>query len=214
MALLPDDAGLDRIHTREYETRVYRSADDEMLVRGAISDRKPPGLYVVDDPEPLEVHQMHLELRVAVPSLEIRSAQVGFETHPHSECPRVAADYEKLVGLSIARGFTRKVRDLFGGPAGCTHVNALLQAMAPAVVQAMWSIRIAQQRDEGRAREELSPLEREDRIRANLDTCHVWARDGRRVAGYREGDPEVLGDPLLPIAARLRELGRGEPGEG
>ena len=134
MPLLPDDDGLDLLHTRDYEVKVYRLSDSEMLARGAVSDRKPAGLYIKGDPEPLEVHQMHLELRVALDGLEIREARVLFETHPHSDCPLIAADYEKLVGLSIARGFTRKVRDLFGGPNGCTHTNALLQAMAPAVV--------------------------------------------------------------------------------
>jgi hypothetical protein len=206
MPLLPDDDGLDLLHTRDYEVKVYRLSDEELLARGVVSDRKPPGLYILDDPEPLEVHQMHLELRVAMPSLEISRARVLFETHPHTECPLIAADYEKLMGLSIARGFTRKTRDLFGGPNGCTHTNALLQAMAPAVVQATWSLRIREQLEAERPRTELSPEERELRIRANLDTCHVWAGDGRRVTGYREADPEVLGDTLLPIQERLEKL--------
>ena len=46
-----------------------------------------------DDPEPLEVHQMQLELRVSLPDLEIRHAEVVFETHPHSTCPLIARDY-------------------------------------------------------------------------------------------------------------------------
>ena len=53
-SLLPPDDDLDIIHTRQYETRVYRVNETEMLVRGAISDMKPPGLYVLDDPEELE----------------------------------------------------------------------------------------------------------------------------------------------------------------
>ena len=208
MTLLPDDDDLDLLHSRDYEVKIYRLSDAELLARGAVSDRKPPGLYVADDPEPLEMHQMQLELKVAIPALEITSARVIFETHPHSECPLIAADYRKLVGLSIARGFTRKTRELFGGPNGCTHTNALLQAMAPAIVQSTWSIRVREQRSEGRTRADRTPEEREQLVRANLDTCHVWAGDGRRVAGLRSGDPEVISDPLLPIQERLRKLGR------
>ena len=101
MSLLPNDDDLDLIHTRQYETRIYQLSNSELLVRGAVSDMKPPGLYVVGDPEPMEIHQMQLELRVALPTLEILTAQVLFETHPHSDCPMIALDYEKLIGISI-----------------------------------------------------------------------------------------------------------------
>jgi hypothetical protein len=210
MSLLPDDEGLELIHTREYETKVYRISDDELLVRGAVADRKPPGLYVVDDPEPLEIHQMQLELRVAYPSLEITAARVLFETHPHSRCPLIAADYEKLVGLSVARGFTRKTRELFGGPNGCTHTNALIQAMAPAIVQATWSIHIQDQLASGRRRSDLSLEERAGQVRMNLNTCHVWDERSDRVQRILAGETES--ELMLPVAQRLAKLGRkGDP---
>ncbi|MFK7896322.1 MAG: DUF2889 domain-containing protein [Myxococcota bacterium] len=205
MSLLPPDDDLALIHTREYETRVYLLSKDALLVRGAISDKKPPGLYVLNDPEPLEVHQMQLELEVGLPGLEINSARVVFETHPHSKCPMIAADYEKLVGLSIARGFTRKIRDLFGGPKGCTHTNALLQAMAPAVVQATWSVSIGESRREGKKRTDISPEALERRIQGNQNTCHIWSEQGEHVAALRRGDLDR--DPLIPVHDRMRELG-------
>ncbi len=210
MALLPPDDDLDLLHTRQYEARVYQISDDELLVRGAVSDQKPAGLYIEGDPEPMELHQMQLELRVAIPKLEITSAQVVFETHPNSGCPLIAADYGKLVGLSIARGFTRKIRDLFGGPNGCTHTNALLQAMVPAVVQAMWSVSIRSGRLASAAgREDTNPLKaRERRIAATLNTCHIWAEDGEHVAAIRRG--ESADYPPIPVRERLRKLGRDE----
>jgi hypothetical protein len=176
--------------------------------RAFISSRKPPGLYVLDDPQPMELHQMQLELRVAIPGLEITYAQVVFETHPNSACPLIARDYEKLVGLSIARGFTRKIRDLFGGPNGCTHTNALLQAMAPAVVQAMWSVSIRDGRSNAGLVDRSSPEARERLVAGTLNTCHIWAEDGEYVAAIRRGDaPNV---PPLPVRDRLRELGRDD----
>ncbi len=205
MSLLPDDDGLELIHTRDYETRVYRVSEDELLVRGAISDRKPPGLYIQRDPEPLEVHQMQLELRVAYPSLEITAARVLFETHPHSRCPMIAADYEKLVGVSVARGFTRRTKELFGGANGCTHTNALIQAMAPAIVQATWSVRVQEQQALGKRRADLTTEERAAQVRMNLNTCHVWDERLDRVQGIMEG--RVEGERLLPVEHRLAELG-------
>jgi hypothetical protein len=208
MTLLPPDDDLDLIHTRRYETRVYQTADDELLVRGAVSDEKPPGLYVEDDPDPVEIHRMQLELRVSLPRLEITEARVVFETHPNSKCPLIASDYEKLVGLSIARGFTRRIRDLFGGPNGCTHTNALLQAMAPAVVQATWSVSVRNRRRSGDSQSGLTAEDRVQRMAGNLNTCHVWAEDGEHVAALRRGDSSSY--PPLPVRERLRALGRAD----
>lgn len=207
-SLLPDDADLDPVHTRRYETRVYRLSASELLVRAAVSDTKPPGLYIPDDPEPLEIHQMQLEMRVTYPALVITAARVVFATHPHTTCPLVAASYERLVGLSIARGFTAKVRELFGGPRGCTHTNALLQAMAPAVVQSVWSISVREGTTMSGSRSRLTPAEREQRIAGNLGTCHVWAEGGTHVEKLRRGDVSEF--PPIPVKDRLKKLGRDE----
>lgn len=207
-SLLPDEVGLEPIHTRRYETRVYRVSQSEMLVRAAVSDTKPPGLYVAGDPDDLEIHQMQVELRVGLPGLVITAARVVFETHPHTGCPRIAAAYEQLVGLSIARGFGARVRELFGGSRGCTHTNALLQAMAPAVVQATWSLSVRDKATMSGRDSRLTPAEREQRIAGNLNTCHVWAEAGEHVAKLRRGDTSEF--PPLPVKQRLRALGRDE----
>jgi len=206
MTLLPPDDDLELIHTRRYETRVYWISDEELLVRGAISDTKPPRLYVVDDPDTLEIHRMGVELRVRLPDLEITAVDVLFETHPNQTCPLVVPRYQALVGLCIARGFTGEVRKLFGGPRGCTHTNALLQAMAPAAVQALWSVSVRRDRAAGRSHDSDNASEGEQRMAANLDTCHVWDRRGEHVAALRRGDR--AGSTPLPIQQRLRALGR------
>lgn len=209
MSLLPPDDDLDLIHTRRYETRVYFLSDsgvDALLVRGAVSDTKPPGLYVVDDAEEVEIHQMQLELRVSLPKLVIEEARVLFETHPHAKCPFVAPRYEQLVGVSIARGFNRTVRELFGGDRGCTHTNALLQAMAPAVIQATWSVSIRAGRAAGQIDGIHTAPDRESKIAANMNTCHVWSETGEHVERLRRGDASEF--PPLPVKQRLKELGR------
>jgi hypothetical protein len=207
-SLLPDVADLEPIHTRRYETRVYRASESEMLVLAAVSDTKPPGLYVEGDPDDLEIHQMQIELRVRHPGLTITAARVVFATHPHTGCPLIAESYSKLVGLSIARGFNARVRELFGGSRGCTHTNALLQAMAPAVVQAVWSLSVRDKTTMSGKDTRLTPAEREQRVAGNLNTCHVWAEDGVHVAKLRRGDTSEF--PPLPVKDRLRALGRDE----
>jgi hypothetical protein len=193
------------LHTRAYDVEAFARGHDTIMLVGRVRDTKPPGLMIADDPDPLDIHHMVVTLTVSFPSLTITDARVEFHTHPHTTCPAIIDHYAKLVGLSIARGFTHKVRELFGGPRGCTHTTALLQAMAPVAIQATWSLRTlanAQRVDRPR---ELTPEQRELMIAANGNTCHVWAEDAEAVMALRSG-----GDIEVPvwIQQRLNDLGR------
>lgn len=200
-----DPEGLPVLHDREYRVRAYRMAPDRILLRGAVRDQKPPGLYLPDDPEPLTVHHMQLSLEVAFPSLVIEAASVDFETHPERSCPSIVEHYGGLVGLSIARGFTHRVRELFGGPRGCTHVTALLQAMAPVAVQTMWSMRSYEALQQGGAMFPRPTDQPDDGMwRGNVNTCHVWAEDGEVVAAREAGEPWEV--PVF-LRDRLEQLG-------
>jgi Protein of unknown function (DUF2889) len=202
------DAADELIHERAYVVRAYRKDQDTLVIRGSVRDQKPPGLYLREDPDPLTVHHMIVDLDIRVPSLEIIAARAELEVHPHTGCPRIEEHYGNLVGLSIARGFTHKVRELFGGPRGCTHTTALLQAMAPVAVQSMWSFRMAEARDglaSGQADNGFGSPEARDRaVAANLNTCHIWAEDGDQVRSLRNGEP--MEAPVW-IKTRLDELG-------
>ena len=161
--ILPADPDLPLLHTRNYEVRAYKVNDNEILIRGAVRDDKAPGLYVNDDPEPLTIHHMVIELRVSYPMMEILDANTELKEFPHHECPGIAPRYKQLVGLSIARGFTHKVRELFGGPRGCTHTTALLQAMGPVAIQCGWSMRVIKLKElaaSGATREDMTPEQR------------------------------------------------------
>jgi hypothetical protein len=193
------------LHTRAYDVRAFALGDDAMVIVGTVRDTKPAGLMIADDPDPLDIHDMEVRLTVGYPDLTIGEAQVVFRTHPHAICPAIAQRYEALVGLSIARGFTHKVRELFGGPRGCTHTTALLQAMAPVAVQATWSMRTRAKVADPTRSGELTEAQRQIMLGANANTCHVWAEDGEAVAALRSGgDIEV---PLW-ITRRLNDLGR------
>ena len=205
----PPPGDLAVLHDREYRVRAYRLADDRLLIQGAIRDQKPPGLYLEDDPDPLPVHHMQLSLEIDFPALEIVGATVHFETHPNTTCPSIVDHYGKLVGLSIARGFTHRVRELFGGPRGCTHVTALLQAMAPVAMQCFWSMKAASARDAGKQSPiESGEIEDDEGWKRIIGTCHVWDPDGEAVRARNEGT-----FPAIPVflQRRLDELGRDAP---
>src|SRR6187431_1933845 len=181
--LPPDPDGLEVLHDREYRVRAFVLTPERILIRGAVRDQKPPGLYLADDPDPLTMHHMQVDLHVAFPSAEIVAADVVFESHPHTSCPSITDHYQGLVGLSIARGYTHKVREMFGGPRGCTHTTALLLAMAPVAMQCklasrMMGLRQTSEAELPEARAALnSPDMRAARAAGNRNTCHVWAED-------------------------------------
>ena len=200
------------LHDRVYSVRSYRQSASEIKIRGQIRDQKPPGVYFPDDPEPLTVHHMVLDLVVAFPTLVITEAAVVMETHPHTQCTTIEPHYGELVGLSIARGFTHRVRELFGGPRGCTHTTALLQAMAPVAIQSIWSM-YSKAREDGDdpgtpVPAPLPSNPTDDQIRErfafNLNTCHVWAEDGEVVQSIKQGG-EL--EPPLWVLDRAAKLG-------
>ena len=100
------------------------------------------------------------------------------------------------------------MRELFGGPRGCTHTTALLLAMGPVATQCSWSMYAAEARREGRSfmesRAEMTPEQREMSLRGNLNTCHVWAEDGEMMTTARAGGQVEM---MLQIRKRFDELG-------
>ena len=203
----PDDCEV--LHDREYRVRAFRRASDRILIQGAVRDQKPPDLYIADDPDPLTIHHMQVSLEIDFPSLEIVDVTVHFEMHPMDSCPTITEHYGNVIGLSIARGFTHRVRDLFGGPRGCTHTTALLQAMAPVAMQCFWAMRAAQAVVDG----EPSPILSDrggpsDTWHMIVNTCHVWDEDGEAVAQRKAGAPVEA--PVF-MRGRLEKLGLSMP---
>ncbi len=210
----PDGTPLPALHDREYRVRAYRIDAGHVLIRGAVRDQKPPGLYIADDPDPLPIHHMQLDLVVAMPAMVIEDATLEFRTYPNLECPSIVERYRELVGLSIARGFTHEVRRLFGGPRGCTHSTALLQAMAPVAIQYTYSAGAFEARQDGgdpmssASTANAGPERREQLLAMNRNTCHVWADGSGTAERLRE---EGMSVPVF-LERRLRSLGRD--GEG
>ncbi|MEZ5375684.1 MAG: DUF2889 domain-containing protein [Acidimicrobiales bacterium] len=202
---LPEPTGT-LIHDRTYDVAAYREGPDRLRLRGKVHDQKSPGIYIEDDPDPLSVHQMEVDLLLDFPAMTILEVAVEMQTTPHRGCTAIEPDYQQLVGMSIARGFARKVKDTLGGPKGCTHIGALLQAMAPVAIQSSWSMRSLAVREDPSA----VPVSftADDRMRAmafNLNTCHIWDEEGEQVANVKAGV-----EMEIPVWAedRLAALGR------
>ena len=93
--------------------------------------------------------------------------------YPHVECTAAEQSASSLVGLSVARGFTRAVRERIGGVRGCDHIAHLMTALAPATIQALGGMRHRRARDADARPEPESGWK--DRL---LNSCHIWAEGG------------------------------------
>ena len=112
------------LHNRAYEIASYLEDASHIRIVGFLKDSRPEFLPGIDD-DPMTMHDMQVDLVVEMPALVIRAVDVRMHTHPQQQCPNVLGTSQQLVGLSIVRGFTHKVRELFGGPRACTHIGAL-----------------------------------------------------------------------------------------
>jgi Protein of unknown function (DUF2889) len=179
------DEGAVPIHRRSIDYAAY-AVDDALVVVGHLTDARP---WAEDGSAIATVHDLELRVRVHTPDLTITGATAEMFTFPHTECPMIEGAFEGLVGLNVARGYTREVQSRFGGPRGCTHLEHLARALGPVVIQAVTSHRaLAVSRGES---EDLlagaggtgSPWAR--------DSCHVWAEGGiadqKLAAGWRPG---------------------------
>jgi hypothetical protein len=111
--------------------------------------------------------------------------------------------------MSIARGFNAKVKELFAGARGCTHITALLSAMAPVAIQAGWSMRVAASSSEEPNAVEEGNFEEQRRrqFAGTINTCHMWDENGALAAKVKAGN---FVEVPLSVKKRLTELGRSD----
>jgi len=171
------------LHDRTYRVRAYRRSSEQMRIRGMVRDIKPMMMMPVETGRgPIEVHHMVVDLTVDYPEMIISEVDVKFVTNPHDGCPAIVPRYQSLVGLPMTRGYIDKVRQLFGGPRGCTHTTALLLAMGPVATQAMTSMDM-----HGRQPGDWDRPDRKWDATRMINTCHFWSEDGEAIALVRAG---------------------------
>ena len=117
------------------------------------------------------LHQMVLRVTLDAQMTIVAARAVTLEA-PMPECPNIAAAYASLVGLRIGPGFLSRVREMFKGAQGCTHLTEIMSTVATTAFQTAQSRR-TQTTDP--ATGERLPSAR------MLDSCHAFRRDGQAV---------------------------------
>ena len=170
------------VHVRTLTMEAYRAGETRLEVTGRLVDQRPqgPGVGWFGATNGSIIHDMRVTLHVRHPDLVITAVTADMASHPYSLCPDAIEPLSQLVGLSVARGFTRAVNERFGRELGCAHLTALIQAMAPVVRQAV-----------GPAFREYDDIPKSGADTWFVNTCQAWKEGGllhqRLAAGDLEG---------------------------
>jgi hypothetical protein len=180
---LPPAEPRELIHTRTITCRGYRRRDGLWDVEGHLTDVKA---YSFDNRfrdvaagEP--VHDMWLRLTVD-DRLHIHAVAAATDQSPYPDCPAITANFQRLAGLAIRPGFNRKVKELLGGIAGCTHLVELIGPVATTAYQTVYPYREQQRQEQGGPGDAERP--RHGRKPHLLESCHAFRSDGAVVKMY------------------------------
>jgi hypothetical protein len=192
----PEDSEELPLLRRTIEMQVFEREGYHVVI-GSLHDQRP---WASGQVGPRDVHHMELGIVVRCADLVIVDASATMGRFPHPECPTIEDSFSDLIGVSVARGYTRAVQDRFGRERGCSHLEFLARALGPVVIQAVTAAG-ARRMEDG----EVDVL-----VGGGLEwlanTCHIWSEDGigmqKLEAEWRPGRGEYPAPSLVEIRRR------------
>ena len=182
---LPKPARRKHIHTRSYHGEAFEREDGLFDVEVEMRDTKPFSFDNTDRGyvsagEPLH----HMQMRVTIDeTMKIVDIEARTLASPYHMCADITANYKALIGLHITGGFTKKVQQITGRSAGCTHHNDILKVVGTTAFQGLWTIISRRLRERQRAQGEGDEAQLDGVVQrfggtsaaaALLNTCHVY----------------------------------------
>ena len=177
--MTPGTTGRELLHKRDFVFEGYLRPDGHYDIEGRMTDRKTyafpndfRGEIQADEP----LHDMRICVTI---DGTFRILDIVAETAagPFEVCPAITPAFTALKGTQIGRGWTRLLREKFGGVHGCTHHIELLRTLATVAFQTVHGEEMRQQR-QGRATSRTDAPEGNGKRPALIDTCHALAADG------------------------------------
>lgn len=162
------------LHTRTVKCYGYERDDDLWDIEGHMTDIKTYSFPNQDRGgeiragEPLHGMWMRLTLDG---ELRIHDAEASTDWSPFNLCPAIVGRYKQLIGLQIRPGWNLKIRQLFNGINGCTHLTELLGPMATTALQTIHPKR----------KKERQPKPGDQEQPRIIDSCHALSSAGEVV---------------------------------
>ena len=171
-------------HFRNYAFGGYRRADGLFDIEGRMTDTKSYAFpndwrTTVEAGQP--VHDMRIRLTLDE-GFVIREVECVTAAGPYEICPTITPAFAALKGERIGRGWSRILRERFGGRNGCVHHVEMLRAMATVAFQTLYGYQERRKREAGLSKSEGPPDRAATGRRPGfIDSCHALASDGEVV---------------------------------
>lgn len=187
-------------HHRQIDLRFYHREDGLYEVEGRLIDRKSVPfrrqLSEEDSPAGDRLHDITVTL-VFDAGMQVHDARARMQATPFDICPGAEGTLAPLIGLRMAGGWNRKVRELLGGARSCTHIVELLGPLATTAYQGLAPLRLAA----------INQPENAAQRQAKVDSCHAYAAERSVVARlwpelHRGGAAAAQGGPPAPGSVR------------
>jgi hypothetical protein len=156
------------LHSRTIRLDGYARPDGLFDVEARLTDVKHyelTGWSRGPLPAGTPMHDMVVTMTVDLEGT-IRAFEARADASPQQACSSGAANFSRLVGLSIGKGFLKQAAARIGGVEGCTHIREMLQQMATVAFQSVREARVARYASEP------------DRRPPLIDSCIAWAATG------------------------------------
>lgn len=168
---LSTSASRQLFHQRNIQCQGYQREDGLWEIEGRMTDVKTYGFPNEDRGGAIAageaLHDMTIRLIIDSEFL-IHHAEARTDSSPFGLCPAITARYQQLIGVRIGPGWSLKLRELFSGVNGCTHLTELLGPVATTAFQTVYGQRYDQ--EDAKPAEERAPP-------PVLNTCHALSSD-------------------------------------
>jgi len=166
------------------------AAGDEVEVVGRLTDAR---VRTFPDGPTSPIHDMELRLAIRREDYVIVGVKAKMFFTPHLDCTDIEPAFDQLLGVSVARGYSKTVQELLGRQRGCSHLEFLARAMGTVALQGIATSHGLEKSDEDGPAEYLpGPWMK--------NTCHLWAEDGiaeqKLALGWKPGSIS----PVPPLA--------------
>lgn len=177
------------LHQRSIQCCGYQREDGLWDIEARMTDTKTyafpnedrGGLLQAGEP----LHAMFIRLTLDDEFL-VHDVEARTDGSPFALCPAITARYRQLIGIRIGSGWSLKLRELFSGIKGCTHMTELLGPLATTAFQTVYGQHYDKEDAKPPAEREVPPV---------LNTCHALATTSPVVMkrwphAYSGGDPQ------------------------
>ena len=175
--MLPDAKPRKKIHIRKVSCQGYKRDDGLWDIEGHLKDTKTYNFktdYRGDMSAGMAVHDMSIRLTLD-DNLTIKNVEIDMTSHPYGTCPGIIKNFQKLIGVSISKGFRKNVYSKVGGINGCTHLVELLFPIATTAFQTIYSYKSFSKK------KDTVKIETEPSL---INSCHSWKEDGEVIKRY------------------------------